>query len=75
MEKNENPISYEDVYIGLEVSDEDGDNGIITEIYDSHNIMVVYYNNENNDTTTGGSGLYCLEKDCKDYDKLWKLKK
>ena len=74
MKKNENSISYEDVYIGMEVIDKDGDNGIITKIYDSHNIVVEYCKNESNDTL-GGSGIYCLEKDCKDYYPLFKNRK
>ena len=35
--------------------------GIITECTDIHNVCIEYYNNS-------GSGLYCLDENCKDYD-------
>lgn len=67
----ENSILYDDVYIGLEVIDEDGKTGIITKIYDSHNVMVEY--DKQNDILSG-TGLFCLEKDCEDFDILFKNK-
>ena len=66
MFQDENPIPYDDLYIGMEVRDNDGDTGVIKEILDPHNVLVEYEN--------GGSGLHCLEKECDyEYDPLFRI--
>lgn len=51
-------LLYVDIEIGMEVMDEHGDIGIVTECDDPHNILVEYGN--------GGKGLYCLSPNCED---------
>ena len=60
---NYEPLLYADVKVGMVVIDADGDDGIITEIEDSHNVWVNYGCN--------GSGVFCMDKDCKDFDQLY----
>lgn len=55
---NANALLYADIKIGMEVMNEYGDIGIITECDDPHNILVEYGN--------GGKGLYCLVPNCED---------
>jgi len=72
MDKNTKPskalvktaVSSSNVREGLKVIDIDGIIGTIKQCYDSHNIWVLYDNN-------GGSGFYCVEKSCDDYDPLY----
>ena len=56
------PLLYEGVSLGLKVIDSEQVEGIIDEIFDIHNVKVKY--------KKGGSGLYCLEKNCSEYDGL-----
>ena len=53
-----NKLSYGDIKIGMQVMDDNGDIGVITECEDQHNILVEYGN--------GGKGLYCLVEDCEE---------
>lgn len=50
------PLEFQDVYRGLEVINEDVDEGIIVECDDSCNVLVEY--------DSGGHGMYCLNRDC-----------
>ena len=75
MFQDENPIPYEELYVGMEVRDNDGDCCVIKEILDPHNVLVEYTGTINQDSETiGGSGLHCLEKECKyEYDPLFRI--
>jgi len=58
---------YNQLEIGDDVYDPDMDAyGIVKEISDIHNVFVEY-----NDES--GSGLYCLDPTCKDFDPSLKL--
>lgn len=50
--------------VGDNVIDKDGKTGIVVDIRDIHNIEVVYTGKYS------GSGLYCVDKNCMDYDDL-----
>jgi hypothetical protein len=52
-------VPYEE---GMRVYDNDGNIGAIDKIIDAHNIHVKY--------DLGGSGLHCVDKNCKEYDEL-----
>lgn len=54
-----------DVYVGLKVIDNDDFTGLVTSCSDIHNVYVDYGD--------GGSGLYCLDKNCENYDPLFKV--
>ena len=58
-------VHFSDIYIGMVVKDLDEDFGIgvVEKYYDKHNVFVKFKN--------GGSGLYCLDEDCEDYDPLY----
>lgn len=56
-------VMSSNIHNGLKVTDEDGVIGEVKQCDDLHNIWVVYDN--------GGSGFYCLDENCKDYDKLY----
>lgn len=58
-------IISSDISDGMKVIDEDGIKGEVKQCYDIHNVFVVY--------NKGGSGFYCLDENCKDYDKLYYL--
>ena len=60
---NYEPLLYADVKVGMAVIDADGDEGIITEIDDSHNVWVKIGDK--------GSGIYCMSKECKEFDQLY----
>lgn len=49
-------IDYKDIVIGMEVIDDDKQKGMVISCDNIHNIYVEFNN--------GGSGLYCLVKDC-----------
>jgi len=61
---------YNKLDIGDYVFDPDmnehGEYGIVREIHDIHNVFVEYENE-------GGSGLYCLDPACEDFDPSLKL--
>ena len=40
--QDDNPIPYDELYVGMEVRDKDGNIGKITEIIDVHNVNVEY---------------------------------
>lgn len=62
---SDNELSYEDLEIGMEVLNSDGDIGIVTDLECAHNILVEYDN--------GGKGLYCLVDNCEyGRDKLYR---
>lgn len=48
---------------GVTVIDGQGMVGVVKEFQDIHNVWVKYEN--------GSSGVYCLDKNCKDYDPLF----
>jgi hypothetical protein len=52
------PLLYDDIKIGMQVVDKEGDVGIVKEANDQHNIVVDFGN--------GGSGLYCLVIGCEE---------
>lgn len=45
------------------VQDKDGNIGIITEFKNEHNVFVRYL-------SCNGAGMYCINKDCAEYDSL-----
>lgn len=49
-------LDYKDIVVGMRVKNNERITGIIKECDNIHNIFVEYDN--------GGSGLYCLVKDC-----------
>ena len=51
-------LKPEDIVIGTKVVDTDGDTGVIKNVISIHNVYVEYDN--------GGSGLYCLDDNCKE---------
>ena len=53
-----------DIKKGDIVRDKNGDVGKVTNAKDTHNIYVDFPN--------GGSGLYCINKDCEEYSPLEK---
>ncbi|MCP4355241.1 MAG: hypothetical protein GY793_06340 [Proteobacteria bacterium] len=56
-------VSSSKIYKGLKVVDKDKNIGTVKQCFDMHNVWVVY--------DVGGSGFYCIEKDCKDYDPIY----
>ena len=56
-------VSSSNIVDGLKVIDTDGIIGTIKQSFDLHNVWVVY--------DVGGSGFYCIDKNCKDYDPLY----
>lgn len=57
-----NMLKFDKCYKGLKVQDTDGSKGTITEVDDIHNISVEF---------DGGSGLYCLDSNCSEYEPLF----
>ncbi len=57
-------LKYEDVEVGIKVIDGDDNIGVIKDCFDIRNIIVEYLD--------GGSGLYCLDSTCNNYDPLYK---
>lgn len=57
------PLTFNELKVGMKIK-HDGDNGIITECLDSHNIHVVFGNSS--------LGLFCLDKKCGKNNKIYK---
>jgi hypothetical protein len=62
---NKTEILPEDIYNGMEVIDDDGLTGVVIDSSDTHNVYVDY--------RSGSMGLYCLDKNCDEYDPLFKV--
>lgn len=59
-------LEFKDFYIGIKVSNKEGDTGIVIACKDIHNINVQY--------DEDGSGLYCIDKNCPDdYEPLFNV--
>ena len=58
-------LDYKDILLNSIVKDSDGDIGVVISIESIHNIEVEYKN--------GGSGIFCLDKNCVDYTPLFSL--
>lgn len=58
-----NPLLYAGVFVGQKVYDSDGTTGKVVDCSEEHNILVEFDN--------GGSGFYCLSKDCESEDCLY----
>lgn len=56
-------LTFEDVEVGMKVIDQDDHIGVVKECDDIHNVLIEYDN--------GMNGLYCLDKNCKEYDELY----
>jgi hypothetical protein len=56
-------LTFENIEVGMRVIDQDDHIGTIKECEDIHNILVEYEN--------GGSGFYCLDEKCEEYDELY----
>ena len=52
----ENKLTFEQVFDGMEIIDEDGHKGTILESFDPCNILIQFEN--------GGRGYACLKSDC-----------
>jgi hypothetical protein len=50
------PMLYEEIKVGMNIIDQDGNKGVITEILDIYNILA--------DLENGGKGIYCLKNKC-----------
>jgi len=59
-------LTFNDIKVGLKVLDEQGDIGSVTTIENIHNISVDF-----NEFGIHGFGIYCLDKNCKDYSPLF----
>jgi len=53
-------LLFKDLKLGMKVIDNDGQGGVITECSDIHNIYIKHLD--------GGSGFYCLDTKCEDFD-------
>lgn len=60
MTKSKKPLAYDEIKLGMKVTDADGAVGKVAECNDIHNVLVKYDDN-------AGLGFYCLDKKCKDY--------
>ena len=63
-------ITFEELKVGIQVQDSDSIKGIVSDIKDIHNVYVLYGKGG-----VSGSGLYCLDKNCNDYDPLFQIQK
>lgn len=61
MTAKEREVTVENIYVGASVTESDTiAEGAVVDCSEPHNIMVKY--------TNGGSGLYCLVKECNNND-------
>lgn len=56
-------LEFRDIKYGRQVIDSEGHLGKISEIDEIHNVIVEF--------SDGGSGIYCLDKTCLEYDPLY----
>lgn len=61
----EESLSFESVYVGMRVRDNDEDFGVgtVKECENAHNVFVVFDNE--------ATGIFCLVKNCSFYNKLF----
>jgi hypothetical protein len=55
-DKQSEIVSHSDLVIGMRITDNDGNVGIVKDCDDLHNVFVEYDN--------GGSGFHCLIEEC-----------
>lgn len=65
-------LIFSDTKVGMTIVDGDGDEGIITDNSDIHNIHIRYTKYDNKLVSAEGVGLICLDPECAQYERIYK---
>lgn len=57
-------VKFEEVYVGMEVKDSEGIEGIVTKVEDIHKVYVLY--------PYGWVGMHCLDEYCEEFEPIYK---